>query len=121
MSEDRRQTTISTSSIEAVASQVKASMMPTAYKVVSGIGSTASTLLLGLLGYIYSDLHTEWTNMKTDVAELRRQVERMPTAEEYQHIDDRLDDLTERIILLESRCCSPSVPYTPPPLRGSRR
>jgi hypothetical protein len=116
-----KRTPLSTATVEAVATQMRANMMPTAYKVVSGIGSTAATLLLGLFGYIYSDLHTEWKEMKTDVAELRRQVERMPTAEEYQHIDDRLDDLTERIILLESRCCSPSVPYTPPSLRGSRR
>jgi (2R)-ethylmalonyl-CoA mutase len=55
-----------TGSLEAAAAQMKVGL-PTAYRVLSGIGSTASTLILAALGFVYSEARDEWHVLKADV------------------------------------------------------
>jgi hypothetical protein len=118
MSDANRSQRTSTSSVEAVAAQMKVGL-PTAYKILSGVGSTASTVILILLSALYSEFRAEWAAVKADVAAVRRELDTMPTPEEYQRIYTRIDDLTERLIVVESRCYF-DPPHQPTPrLRGA--
>lgn len=108
-----------TGSLEAAAAQMKVGL-PTAYRVLSGIGSTASTLILAALGLVYSEVREEWHVLKADVEAIRLEVAAMPSAEEYQKTQERIDALTERIIVLESRYLGEAYPL-PDPYRRTRR
>jgi hypothetical protein len=108
-----------TGNIEAVAAQMRVGL-PTAYRVLSSIGSTASTLILAMLGILYSEVREEWHILKTDVEAIRLQIANMPTAEEYQKTQERIDALTERIIVLESHYLQEAYPL-PDPYRRTRR
>ena len=103
----------STASVEAL----KASA-PAILKVLSGANATAPTVILALIGLLYSEFRTEWASVKTDVSVIRQEVDKMPTSEEYQRLFARVESLTERVIVLESRCCAEEYPLSaPPPLQ----
>jgi hypothetical protein len=117
----------STASVEAL----KASA-PAILKVLAGANSTAPTVILALIGLLYSEFRTEWASLKTDVSVIRQEVGKMPTAEEYERLFSRVESLTERVIVLESRCCAEEYPVSSPlpplhpdlyktPHRGLRR
>ena len=87
------------------------------------MGSIVSPILLSIAGYLYNTVHSEWVEMKTEVAIIRRELDKMPTPEEsdklreqilaadplvrekLEDLSDRVRDLNERTVLVESVCC----------------
>lgn len=63
---DRREQ--QTSSIESIAARATVGA-PTLYKVISGLGSAASTVILALIGFVWSEVRGEWVELKAQIAE----------------------------------------------------
>lgn len=92
----------STLNVETLANNAKIGL-PLAMRIISGLGNTSATILLALVGYAYSTIHAEWTELKATVEAIKVEVSRMPTPEEYQRLRDKVDQVNERLIRIESR------------------
>jgi len=92
----------STLNVEALAQNAKIGL-PLALRIISGLGNTSATILLALVGYAYSSIHAEWAELKATVEAIKTEVSRMPTPEEYQRLRDKVDQVNERLIRIESR------------------
>jgi hypothetical protein len=109
-------------SVEAVKETIKAGA-PVVYKVLNGAGNMAATALLTVVGYTYNAVHEEWAELKSQVVEIRKDLNKLPTPEEIESlrrqidstenktvlldpaIRDKIENLNERIIVIESVCC----------------
>lgn len=106
---------------------------PSLGKIVAGANSFGATALLTFVGYTYTSIHSEWEEMKATVEEVRRDVDRAPTAEEFAairrdlsaleaqvvasdpNITSKIEDLRSRLIVVEGLCCE--GPIDPPTRR----
>lgn len=96
----------STTSIEALAA--KATLQaPTLYRIFSGLGSAASTVILAIVGFAWSEVRDEWRDLKTQITEIRHELDRQPSPEEFDKLRDKVDQINERMIRLESRFDEP--------------
>lgn len=77
--------------------------LPFAWRLVSGLGSAASTILLALLALVYQGLSTEWQALKSTVAEIREEMDRMPPPEEVERLRDHVQNLNDKIIRIEAK------------------
>jgi hypothetical protein len=92
----------STTSIETLAA--KATLQaPTLYRIFSGLGSAASTVILAIVGFAWSEVRDEWRDLKTQITEIRHELDRQPSPEEFDKLRDKVDQINERMIRLESR------------------
>jgi hypothetical protein len=76
---------------------------PTVYRIFSSIGSIASTAILALIAFVWSEVRTEWKEMKNGIAEIRHELDRQPSPEEFVKLRDRVEQINERLIRIEAR------------------
>ena len=98
-STDRREQ--QTNSIEAIAARATVGA-PTLYKVISGLGSAASTVILALIGFVWSEVRSEWVELKNQITEIRHELDRQPSPEEFDKLRDKVDQVNDRLIRLEA-------------------
>lgn len=91
-----------TSSLESIASSATLKA-PTVYRILSGFGSVASTAILAIIGLVWSEVRSEWRELKDSVAEIRHELDRQPSPEEFNKLRDKVDQINERVIRIESR------------------
>ena len=77
--------------------------MPIFYKIFSSLGSMASTVLLAVLGYLYNTVHDEWQLLKEDVAEVKKSIDQMPTPEDYDHLQEKVELINIRLTRIEAK------------------
>lgn len=77
----------------------------TAFRMLSGFSSIITTIMLALAGFTYNEILRDWNEMRQSVAEIRKAVDAAPTSDELDRIRQKVDNLNERLILIESRCC----------------
>ena len=77
--------------------------LPTAFKLFQSLGSLASTVLLAILAFAYNTVSHEWSVLKTAVQEIRRELDKQPSPEEYNRLRDKVQEINERLIRIESR------------------
>lgn len=99
-SSDRRSE--ATNSIEAIAQRATIGA-PTVYRIFSGIGSVASTLLLAIIGMLWQEVRGEWRELKAQITEIRHELDRQPSPEEFQKVRDKVDVINDRLIRLEAK------------------
>lgn len=75
---------------------------PTLFRVFSGIGSFASTVILALVGYAWSEVRDEWKELKSAIVEIRHELDRQPSPEEFEKLRERVEQINERLIRMES-------------------
>ena len=137
MPQERKNGPKTSASVEAVKETIKAGA-PIVYKVLNGAGNMAATALLTVVGYTYNAVHEEWAALKTQVAEIRKELSKLPTPEEIESlrrqvdnsenktvlldpaIRDKIENLNERIIVIESVCCDAYEPSVRTPTRRIR-
>ena len=137
MPQERKNDPKISASVEAVKETIKAGA-PAVYKVLNGAGNMAATALLTVVGYTYNAVHEEWAALKTQVAEIRKELDSLPTSEEIESlrrqvdnsenktvlldpsIRDKIENLNERIIVIESVCCDAYEPAARTPTRRIR-
>lgn len=91
----------STTSLETLAARSTIAA-PTLYRIFSGIGSIASTVILGLIGFAWSEVRDEWADLKSQITEIRHELDRQPSPEEFNKLRDKVDLINDRLIRLEA-------------------
>lgn len=76
--------------------------VPTVYRMLSGIGSFASTVILALVGYAWSEVRDEWKELKSTISEIRHELDRQPSPEEFEKLRDKVEQINDRLIRMES-------------------
>ena len=77
----------------------------TAYRMLSSVGSVASTIILALVAVVYNEVRDEWRELKDSVAAIQKELDTAPTASEFEQVRSKLQNLNDRIIVIENRCC----------------
>jgi hypothetical protein len=88
--------------VEAMIANAKVGV-PTFYRIFSGIGSFASTVILALIGFVWSEVRDEWVGLKSQIADIRHELDRQPSPEEFDKLRDKVDQVNDRLIRLEAR------------------
>lgn len=76
---------------------------PLMFRIFSGIGSFASTVLLATLGYAWTEIRDEWKDLKSAISEIRHELDQQPSPAEFEKLRDRVEQINERLIRMESR------------------
>lgn len=92
----------STTSIEALAARAHIGA-PTAFRIFSSIGNLASTVILALIGFAWTEVRDEWRELKQNIADIRKELDAQPSPEEFQRMRDKLEQVNDRLIRIESR------------------
>lgn len=90
------------SNLEAVISRAHVGA-PLMFRIFSGIGSLASTCLLAMLGFAWSEIRGEWAELKVGIQEIRHELDRQPSPEEFEKLREKVDTINDRLIRLEAR------------------
>lgn len=77
--------------------------LPTAFKFFQSLGSLASTILLAIIGFAYQSVMSEWRELKSTVEEIRHELDKQPSPDEYEKLRDKVLEINERLIRIEAR------------------
>lgn len=92
----------STTSIESLAARATVGG-PLLLRIFSSIGSMASTAVLALVGYAWTEVRDEWKDLKAAIAEIRHELDRQPSPEEFDKLRDKVEQINDRLIRMEAR------------------
>ncbi len=76
---------------------------PLMFRIFSSIGSLASTLLLAIIGFAWTEVHDEWKALKANIEDIRKELDAQPTPEEFERMRDKLEQVNDRLIRIEAR------------------
>ena len=76
---------------------------PLMFRIFSSIGSLASTLLLAIIGFAWTEVHDEWKALKANIEDIRKELDAQPSPEEFQRMRDKLEQVNDRLIRIEAR------------------
>ena len=88
--------------IEALAANAKVGA-PLVYRMLSGIGGVASTAILAIIGFAWTEVRDEWRDLKSSIADIRKELDAQPSPEEFQRMRDKLEQVNDRLIRIEAR------------------
>ena len=91
-----------TTNIEALASRMHVGA-PLMFRIFSGLGSFASTVVLALVGFAWNEVRNEWRELKESIAEIRHELDRQPSPEEFDKLREKVEQINDRLIRIESR------------------
>ncbi len=77
--------------------------LPTAWRIVTVIGSVASTVVLVCFGVAFDLVREEWKELRTEVREMRHRLDSMPDGETLNRLSDDVQDLDRRVDRLEGQ------------------
>lgn len=92
----------STVNVEALVAKAQVGA-PLMLRIFSGIGSAASTVILALIGIAWNEVRTEWSELKASVESIKLEIAQQPSPEEFEKLRDRVEQINERLIRIESR------------------
>jgi Tfp pilus assembly protein PilO len=91
-----------TGSVEALASKAVVGL-PTMWRVVTVIGSLASTIILLLGSLAFNMMREEWKELRAEVKEMRTRLDEMPNAATLNRLADDVQDLGRRVDRIETQ------------------
>jgi hypothetical protein len=77
--------------------------LPTAWRIVTVIGSVASTIVLVCFGVAFDLVREEWKELRVEVREMRHRLDSMPDGETLNRLSDDVQDLDRRVDRLEGQ------------------
>ena len=77
--------------------------LPTMWRIITVIGSVASTIILSLGLFAINLVREEWTELRAEVKEMRHRLEEMPDAATLNRLADDVQDLSRRVGRLENQ------------------
>ena len=92
----------SSMNLEALAANARIGA-PLMFRIFSSIGSLASTLLLAIIGFAWTEVHDEWKALKANIEDIRKELDAQPTPEEFERMRDKLEQVNDRLIRIEAR------------------
>jgi Tfp pilus assembly protein PilO len=91
-----------TGSVESLAAKAVVGL-PTMWRVVTVIGSLASTIILLLGSFAFSMMREEWKELRAEVKEMRHRLDEMPDGQTLNRLADDVQDLGRRLGRLENQ------------------
>lgn len=91
-----------TGSVESIAAKAVVGL-PTMWRIITVIGSIASTIILSLGLFAINLVREEWTELRAEVKEMRNRLEEMPDAATLNRLADDVQDLSRRVGRLENQ------------------
>jgi Tfp pilus assembly protein PilO len=73
------------------------------WRVVTVIGSLASTIILLLGSFAFSMMREEWKELRAEVKEMRHRLDEMPDGQTLNRLADDVQDLGRRLGRLENQ------------------
>ena len=89
-----------TGSVESIASKAVVGL-PTMWRIVTVIGSLASTIILLLGSLAFNMMREEWKELRAEVKEMRHRIDEMPDGATLNRLADDVQDLRRRVDRLE--------------------
>ena len=77
--------------------------LPTAWRIVTVVGSVASTIVLVCFGVAFDLVREEWKELRVEVREMRHRLDSMPDGETLNRLSDDVQDLDRRVDRLEGQ------------------
>jgi len=97
MASDQSRSSVDTLAAKAVVG------LPTMWRVVTVIGSVASTIILVIASFAFNLVREEWKELRAEVKEMRHRLEEMPDAATLNRLADDVQDLSRRVGRLEQQ------------------
>jgi Tfp pilus assembly protein PilO len=91
-----------TGSVEAIASKAVIGL-PAMWRVVTVIGSLASTIVLLVLTFAFNMVREEWKELRAEVREMRHRLDEMPDGQTLRRLADDVQDLGRRVDRMETQ------------------
>jgi Tfp pilus assembly protein PilO len=91
-----------TGSVEAIAAKAVVGL-PTMWRIVTVIGSMASTIILLLGTFAFNMMREEWNELRAEVKEMRHRIDEMPDGATLNRLADDVQDLSKRVGRLETQ------------------
>jgi hypothetical protein len=91
-----------TGSVEAIAAKAVVGL-PTMWRIVTVIGSMASTIILLLGSLAFNMMREEWKELRAEVKEMRHRLDEMPDGQTLNRLADDVQDLSKRVGRLETQ------------------
>ena len=91
-----------TGSVESMAAKAVIGL-PTMWRVVTVIGSLASTIVLLVLTFAFNMVREEWKELRAEVREMRHRLDEMPDGQTLRRLADDVQDLGRRVDRMESQ------------------
>jgi Tfp pilus assembly protein PilO len=91
-----------TGSVEAIAAKAVVGL-PTMWRIVTVIGSMASTIILLLGTLAFNMMREEWNELRAEVKEMRHRIDEMPDGATLNRLADDVQDLGKRVGRLETQ------------------
>ena len=89
-----------TGSMESMAAKAVVGL-PTMWRIVTVIGSVASTIVLVFASFAFNLVREEWKELRAEVKEMRTRLEEMPDAATLNRLTDDVQDLGRRVDRIE--------------------
>jgi hypothetical protein len=89
-----------TGSVEALASKAVVGL-PTMWRVVTVIGSVASTIVLVVVTFAFNLVREEWKELRAEVKEMRHRIDDLPDGATLRKLSDDVEDLGRRVNRIE--------------------
>jgi Tfp pilus assembly protein PilO len=91
-----------TGSVESLAAKAVVGL-PTMWRIVTVIGSLASTIILLLGSLAFNMMREEWNELRAEVKEMRHRIDEMPDGATLNRLADDVQDLSKRVGRLETQ------------------
>ena len=91
-----------TGSIESLAGKAVVGL-PTMWRIVTVIGSLASTIILLLGSLAFNMMREEWKELRAEVKEMRHRLDEMPSGATLNRLADDVQDLSRRVDRMETQ------------------
>jgi len=91
-----------TGSVESMAAKAVVTL-PTMWRVVTVIGSVASTIVLLVLTFAFNMVREEWKELRAEVKEMRHRIDEMPDGQTLNRLADDVQDLGRRVDRMETQ------------------
>ena len=89
-----------TGSVESIASKAVVGL-PTMWRVITVIGSIASTIVLVVLTFAFNLVREEWKELRAEVKEMRHRIDDLPDGDSLRKLSDDVEDLGRRVNRIE--------------------
>lgn len=91
-----------TGSMESMAAKAVVGL-PTMWRIVTVIGSVASTIVLVFASFAFNLVREEWKELRAEVKEMRHRLDEMPDGQTLNRLADDVQDLGRRVGRLENQ------------------
>jgi hypothetical protein len=77
--------------------------LPTMWRVITVIGSVASTIILVVVSFAFNLVREEWKELRAEVKEMRHRIDDLPDGPSLRRLADDVQDIGRRVDRIETQ------------------